>query len=286
MSRYFSFGTFYKKSSLPVSTADLNDKEYIPITSTPISQINENNENNENDENNENVESNENNKSNMTTVTIDAINQINQANETNQTYEDYKLKENERGTFLLHLHRAEVGRLATYRVRLDTSISWAVSILGLFSTYTINQETIPHYFFVIIFLIITFFLLIESKRYLLYDFMRNRVRKYEKHVVSQIFSKTNTNQITSNEWSSDLSDLYQNIKPLIPLYRSIFLRFTRIYVYLYIIIYCAWFLKYIISQSYEIYFFRIFSSVYFALLFLLYLIGIRLTRDINYELDI
>jgi uncharacterized membrane protein len=76
-------------------------------------------------------------------------------------YKDYKIREQDKGSFLIHMHRAEVGRLTLYRTRLDTTTYWAMSSLGLFSIYLINQESIPHYFYIFIFAIISFYLMIE-----------------------------------------------------------------------------------------------------------------------------
>jgi uncharacterized membrane protein len=60
-------------------------------------------------------------------------------------------------TALIHLHRAEVG-LTTYRVRLDTTTSWAVTSSALVTTFALGNPQIPHVAFLFLASVILFFL--------------------------------------------------------------------------------------------------------------------------------
>ena len=52
-------------------------------------------------------------------------------------------------------------------------------MVGILSTFSISQSVVPHYFFGLIVILIIFFLLLESRRYILYDFVKHRARLME-----------------------------------------------------------------------------------------------------------
>src|SRR5262249_1539290 len=59
---------------------------------------------------------------------------------------------------LIHLYRAEVGRMVTYRQRLDTTTNWAITLSALVTTFSIGNPLIPHAAFLFLMLVNVFFL--------------------------------------------------------------------------------------------------------------------------------
>src|SRR5438128_8205950 len=84
-------------------------------------------------------------------------------------------------TALVHLHRAEVGRLTTYRVRLDTTTSWAVTSSALVTTFALGNPQIPHAAFLFLVAVVYFFLQLEARRFRAYEASRHRVHLLERY---------------------------------------------------------------------------------------------------------
>src|SRR5919199_2433727 len=69
---------------------------------------------------------------------------------------------------LVHLYRAEVGRMVTYRQRLDTTTNWSITSSALVTTFALGNNTIPHEAFIFLMLINVFFLIVEARRFTVY----------------------------------------------------------------------------------------------------------------------
>src|SRR5947209_3302853 len=55
-------------------------------------------------------------------------------------------------TALIHLYRAEIGRLTAYRARLDTTTSWAITTSALVATFTLGNPQNPPAAFLVLML--------------------------------------------------------------------------------------------------------------------------------------
>jgi uncharacterized membrane protein len=89
-------------------------------------------------------------------------------------------------TAIIHLHRAEVARLTTYRVRLDTTTSWAVTSSALVTTFALANPQIPHVAFLFLGFIVFFFLSLEARRFRAYEASRHRVHLIERSFYREI----------------------------------------------------------------------------------------------------
>ena len=89
-------------------------------------------------------------------------------------------------TALIHLHRAEVGRLTTYRVRLDTTTSWAVTSSALVTTFALGNPQIPHVAFLFLASVVFFFLYLEARRFRAYEASRHRVHLLERSFYREV----------------------------------------------------------------------------------------------------
>src|SRR5919198_2738901 len=65
---------------------------------------------------------------------------------------------------LVHLYRAEVGRLTTYRVRLDTTTNWTITTSVLVTTFSFTNEQVPHIALLFLMSFSFFFLQLEARR--------------------------------------------------------------------------------------------------------------------------
>lgn len=83
-------------------------------------------------------------------------------------------------TAMVHLYRAEAARANTWRVRLDTTTNWAVVTTGVaISSALGGPESERHGVIVLTSLLVTFFLLLEARRYRHYDIWQTRVQLLE-----------------------------------------------------------------------------------------------------------
>jgi uncharacterized membrane protein len=87
---------------------------------------------------------------------------------------------------LIHLYRAEVGRMTTYRQRLDTTTNWAITSSALVTTFAIGNPLIPHTAFLFLMLVDVFFLWVEARRFTVYEAARYRVLLLEHYFFPEV----------------------------------------------------------------------------------------------------
>src|SRR5438477_5310438 len=75
---------------------------------------------------------------------------------------------------IVHLYRAEVGRMTAYRQRLDTTTNWAITSSALVTTFSLGNPTIPHAAFLFLMFVNGFFLIVEARRFRVYEAARYR----------------------------------------------------------------------------------------------------------------
>jgi uncharacterized membrane protein len=88
-----------------------------------------------------------------------------------------RLSSGEVTTALVHLYRAETSRANSWRQRLDTTTNWAVVTTGVAISFALGgPESERHGVLVLMSLLVTFFLLLEARRYRHYDIWETRVQ--------------------------------------------------------------------------------------------------------------
>jgi uncharacterized membrane protein len=95
------------------------------------------------------------------------------------TYRGYQLKASEFTTAMVHFFRAEVTRANVWRQRLDTTTNWAVITTGASISLAFTESEISHIVVMLNLLLVTVFLLIETRRYRYYELWSSRVRLME-----------------------------------------------------------------------------------------------------------
>lgn len=63
---------------------------------------------------------------------------------------------------------------------MDTSTNWAVTMISTMTVFALSNQTVPHTFFLFLVFMVTVFLLMESRRYSLFAYSRNRVLMLER----------------------------------------------------------------------------------------------------------
>ena len=90
---------------------------------------------------------------------------------------------------LVHLYRAEVGRLTTYRVRLDTTTNWTITTSVLVTTFSFTNEQVPHIALLFLMSFVFFFLQLEARRFRAYEASRHRVLLLEEFFYPELLGK-------------------------------------------------------------------------------------------------
>jgi uncharacterized membrane protein len=139
---------------------------------------------------------------------------------------------------LIHLYRAEVGRMVMYRVRLDTTTNWAIVTTAGVTTFALGDPTIPHAVFLFAMVLVYFFLHIESRRFRVYEMSHYRTRLMERFFYHEML-----NVDVGPDWHALL--LADLAKPRSPVKRldALGWRLRRNYLWIYGALILAWAVK-------------------------------------------
>jgi uncharacterized membrane protein len=99
---------------------------------------------------------------------------------------------------MIHFYRGELGRIMSWRQRLDVTTTWAITSTTSIITISFSLKGIPHIVFFFNIAYVWMLLWIEARRYRLYDAFRGRVRMIESHfLVPMILQNPN---LLVGEW--------------------------------------------------------------------------------------
>jgi uncharacterized membrane protein len=139
---------------------------------------------------------------------------------------------------LIHLYRGELGRMTTYRVRLDTTTNWAVGTTAAVITFAIGSRELPHYVFGLPVVLNLVFLWIEARRFRTYEMIRRRVRLLE-----QGFYMTVLGGEPRPNWEQQLADSLKHPTAPIGYVQAFSVRLRRNYLWLLLVVYIGWLVK-------------------------------------------
>ena len=156
------------------------------------------------------------------------------------TYRGYQLKASEFTTAMVHLFRAEVTRANVWRQRLDTTTNWAVVTTGASISLTFTQSEISHIVVMLNLLLVTIFLLIETRRYRYYELWSSRVRLMETDFFAAMLVPPFH---PSPDWAEGLAE--NLLLPHFPIstWEALGRRLRRNYLWIYVVVGFAWLAK-------------------------------------------
>jgi uncharacterized membrane protein len=143
-------------------------------------------------------------------------------------------------TALVHFYRGELGRLAIYRVRLDTTTNWAIGVVVAVLTFALGQPEAPHTLLLLPYLLTTVFLFIESRRFQELDMLRQRVRTMETAYFVPLFRGE---PVLPDEQAEALAKNLEAAEPTLPLRDALANRVRRNYLWLYLANFGGWGIK-------------------------------------------
>jgi uncharacterized membrane protein len=143
-------------------------------------------------------------------------------------------------TVLAHYHRAEVGRMAGWRDRIDRTTNWAITGVAAMLSLSLSTPSAHHGVLLFAMLLVQLLLLIEARRYRFFDVYRGRVRKLERHYFAQILAPLPN---ADNAWAQILGQDLRTPQFLISTGAAMSRRLRRNYFWMFLILLLAWVLK-------------------------------------------
>jgi uncharacterized membrane protein len=146
----------------------------------------------------------------------------------------------ERITVLAHFHRAEIGRMGSWRDRIDRTSNWAITVVAAMLSVSLSTPSAHHGVLLFAMLLVFLLLRIEARRYRFFDVYRARVRQFERHYFAQIFSPAAD---YASNWQQILGENLREPRFRISLADAFARRLRRNYVWMFLILLLAWALK-------------------------------------------
>jgi uncharacterized membrane protein len=139
---------------------------------------------------------------------------------------------------LIHLYRGEVGRMTSYRIRLDTTTNWAVLIAAGVATFALGQETISHSVILLAMAFTFYFMYVEARRFQVYEIAHQRVRLLEKYFYHEMLGKAD-----DQEWHREMLDSLANSRSPLTRLEALAWRLRRNYLGIHIGLALVWLWK-------------------------------------------
>src|SRR6185295_1746421 len=156
------------------------------------------------------------------------------------TYRGYRLKTSEFVTAMVHLFRAEIQRANVWRQRLDTTTNWAVVATGATLSISFSQPNVHHGVIILNTLLVTWFLMVEARRYRYYELWSYRVRLME----TDFFAAMLVPPFGPHpDWADNFARTLLTPEFPISVWEAVGRRFRRNYMWLFMLLGAAWAFK-------------------------------------------
>jgi uncharacterized membrane protein len=144
----------------------------------------------------------------------------------------------------VHFYRAVVGHMDVWRQRMDATTNWAAATTAAMVTFTFGTVTSPHFVLLLAIVFNLVFLLMESRRYQIFDLWRRRFRVLNRYVVAPVLMEgEGVDPAEQREALRRVAEDLGRMVPHLPLTKAIGYRIRRNYAYLFGVTAMAWALK-------------------------------------------
>lgn len=147
-------------------------------------------------------------------------------------------------TAVIHFYRASVAHADVWRQRLDTTTNWAVVTNAGVLSFVLSSGATPHFVLLLLMLIDLFFLVMESRRYQIYDIWHSRLHLMHRYVFAEALS--GEKRMSDETIQAKLTELARDLGHTVPrmsLVDAIGFRIRRNYFYIFMIAVGAWIMK-------------------------------------------
>ena len=148
------------------------------------------------------------------------------------------------GPVIVHFYRAVVTHMDVWRQRMDATTNWAAATTAGMVTFAFSAPETPHFTLLLAGLFDTMFLLMESRRYQIFDLWRRRFRLLNRYLVAPALGvalegSTEAQSTALRGIGGDLGRLV----PHLTLREAVGYRLRRNYAYVFSLVMLAWVLK-------------------------------------------
>jgi uncharacterized membrane protein len=155
-----------------------------------------------------------------------------------------------RDQVLIHFYRAVVGHGDVWRQRMDATTNWAAATSAVMITFAFGSVASPHFVLMIALAFDLVFLLMESRRYQIYDLWRRRFTILNRHLIApallgerELETEDDTSAAEDAEGLRALANDLSHMVPHLGLVPALSYRVRRNYGYLFAVVLGAWVLK-------------------------------------------
>lgn len=145
---------------------------------------------------------------------------------------------------IVHFYRAVVGHMDVWRQRMDATTNWAAATTAAMVTFAFSAPESPHFMLLLTVGFDTMFLLMESRRYQIFDVWRRRFRLLNRYVIAPSLGvTTSTDPAVTSEALRGIGVELGRMVPHISLTLAVGYRIRRNYGYVFTLLVFAWILK-------------------------------------------
>jgi uncharacterized membrane protein len=145
---------------------------------------------------------------------------------------------------MVHFYRAVVGHMDVWRQRMDATTNWAAATTAVMVTFTFGAVDSPHFVMLLALGFNGVFLLMESRRYQIFDLWRRRFRLLNRYLIAPVISGSDVPDAAARqEAMSRVAEDLGRMVPHLPLHQAVGYRVRRNYIHLIGVGTVAWVLK-------------------------------------------
>ncbi|PDT03400.1 DUF2270 domain-containing protein [Rhizobium chutanense] len=141
---------------------------------------------------------------------------------------------------LSHYYRGELGRMTSWRDRIDRTSNWAITVVAALLSVSLSTPTSHHGVLLFGIMLVTLLLMIEARRYRFFDIYRARIRQVERCYFAQIMAP---DAKAGSEWATVIANSLRKPRFLLSYHEAMHRRLKRNYGWMYLILLLAWCLK-------------------------------------------
>lgn len=141
-------------------------------------------------------------------------------------------------TVVIHFYRGELGRMTSWRNRIDQTSHWALAAVGAMLSVSLSSPSSHHGVLIFAMVLVYLMLHIEARRYRFFDVYRTRVRIIERKYLAEVLAppgRTISDPRASEEWFAELSETLRNPKFTISMNEAMARRLSRNYIWIFLI---------------------------------------------------
>lgn len=144
----------------------------------------------------------------------------------------------------VHFYRAVVGHMDVWRQRMDATTNWAAATTAAMVTLAFSAPESPHFMLLLTAAFDTMFLLMESRRYQIFDLWRRRFRLLNRYMVAPALGAPVLGDAAGQREALEGVGLdLGRLVPHLSLFQAVGYRLRRNYGYVLILVVIAWVLK-------------------------------------------